>query len=195
MTVLRTTTNGLLRGLMVVRFRLQPLAMLPESPGELSKTYNDHVPFGLDPSKVDNNVPCGPAGAGGGRLAVMFSVGLKVPDTIWLEDGKNDDAVSSKVRVTFVMAFGPPVPAMSTELCPAGPVSNISTSFGNAWLKLLTVTVTSLTIPVTPKILIVDGYGVPGPLSGISMGVVFAKVVVAGKLKLNATVPKLVVPS
>src|SRR5579859_354251 len=63
-------------GLTVVKFRLQPPTIEPESPGESSNTYNAHVPFGDMPLKVPRDATYGPAGAGLGKgAAKVFSVG------------------------------------------------------------------------------------------------------------------------
>src|SRR5438093_1275850 len=46
-----------LMGMRVVKVRLQPWAMLPESPSASSKTYKDQVPLGLEPLKTESVAP------------------------------------------------------------------------------------------------------------------------------------------
>src|SRR5581483_3909613 len=172
--------------------------MLPLSPVELSSTYSDQVPFGLVPVNAERVEPYGGAGAGATKLeANPSSVGLKVPETMGPlgEAGNDNDAASSNVSITLATEYGPPVPPISTAVCPAGPASKASISFGNWWLRLVIVTVTLLTSPANPETLIVEGYGTAGPWSGIVMDPPLPNVLVAGRLKKNETVPRFAVPS
>src|SRR3989442_14497321 len=61
------------------------------------------------------------------------------------------------------------------------------------------VTVTLVTEPVTPETVIVDGYGLPGPLSGVVIGFGFKNVFVildiAPSRKVFVTMPRLLGPS
>src|ERR1700722_12304712 len=153
--------------------------MLPESPGESSRTYNDQMPFGLEALKAPRTVGYGPAGAGTGNGATSAkSEVLFVPETIGPLRGTVAAAASSNVSVRLLTPVPPPALAMSSVSCPLGPTRRISKSFGNWWLKLFKVTVTLLRAPLTPATLIDEGYGWPGPLSGMTMPVELANVLV-----------------
>ena len=56
-------------GLTVISVIDQPPAKLPMSPFPSSKTYNDQVPLGAPPLKVDKVAAYGPAGAGAGNVS------------------------------------------------------------------------------------------------------------------------------
>src|SRR5204863_5459392 len=62
-------TGGAEVGPVVVNVRLQPVAMLPWSPGPSSATYSDHAPFGLVPLKAANAVPYPVAFKGAGNTS------------------------------------------------------------------------------------------------------------------------------
>ena len=54
--------------LVVKMLSSHPPAMVPESPGPPSNTYNDHVPLASVPLKADNTVAYGGVGAGDGYV-------------------------------------------------------------------------------------------------------------------------------
>ena len=61
----------------VVMFNSHPPAMLPRSVPTSSRTYSDHVPFGLEPANVCSKKPlaggAAGAGAGAGNMSVVVS--------------------------------------------------------------------------------------------------------------------------
>lgn len=143
----------------VVIFKHQPPPILPRSPLESSFTYRLQVPFGGVPVKTLNAEAPDGAGAGAGNISApsTTSVGLNVP----LASGPPSDrllaAASSRVMVNPLTALPPPTSERMMAFCPPGPTRSISTSSGNAWLKLFRVTVTVFTNPVLPEIEMFEG--------------------------------------
>src|SRR5689334_2787061 len=108
---------------------IQPPDMLPLSFAASSKTYKDQIPFGADPLKTESAAPYGEAGAGVGRLTLPPPLlGLKVPETTWLDAGKLALAASSKLSVILVTPRVPPTWDITSVLCPAGPANSTFTS-------------------------------------------------------------------
>ena len=103
-------------------------------------------------------------GAGAGNVSrALTLVGLNVPDTSGPASGRLVAAASSSVRVTPLAGELPPTSDMMIAFCPPGATSSMSTSSGNAWLKLFRVTVKLVTVPTKPETFSVDGYGVAVP--------------------------------
>ena len=137
----------------VVIFTHHPPARLPPSPVVSSVTYRLHTPLGSIPLNTLNALPPDGAGAGAGNTSAPPAfVGLNVPLTSGPESGRLLAAASSSVNVTPLTAVEPPTSDMMIAFCPPGPTSNMSMSSGKVWLKLLSVTVTLVTAPVTPEI-------------------------------------------
>src|ERR1043166_4361134 len=113
-----------------------------------------------------------------------------------------DTASSSNVKVMLFTSVPPPVSDISNVFAPVGPTSRMSMSSGNEWLSPVRVTVTLATVPETPDIVIVDGYGDAEPLvplAGMAIAVVFEfeTGVETGTPSVNVLVivPRLVAPS
>jgi len=66
-------------------------------------------------------------------------------------------AASSSVRVIPVTSSPPPTSDMMMAFCPPGPTSRISRSAGKVWLKLFSLTVTLVTVPVRPATVMFEG--------------------------------------
>jgi hypothetical protein len=112
----------------------------------------------LVPLKAERAAPYGPAGAGPAKkvsLPVLRFVGLKVPDTIW--PPVSEAAASSNVSATSETSPPPPTSDISITFCPAGPTTRISMSAGNVWVRLLSVTVARVTVPVRPDTTMGEG--------------------------------------
>jgi hypothetical protein len=144
--------------------------MLPASPPESSVIYNLHKPFGSVPLNTLSAEPPEGTGAGAGNPSPPpILVGLKVPDASGPMSGRLFAAASSSVNVMLLAAVLPPTSDIIMAFCPPGPTSNMSTSSGNTWLRLVSVTVTLATVPVPPEISMIDGYGEAAPLGLIVM--------------------------
>jgi len=133
------------------------------------------VPLGIEPLKIDNADPPNGAGAGAPKVSpVPIFVGWNVPLVKGPASGRAPAAASSSVNVRFVTpGFPPPTSDMMIAFCPLGPTSMTSTSSGNVCEKVLSVTVTFVTVPPAPETTIFDGYGLALPLLGIAIEVVF----------------------
>ena len=142
----------------VVMFRHHPLAMLPPKPPVSSLIYRLHVPVESVPLNTLNALPPDGAGAGAGNVSAPPAfVGLNVPLTSGPESGRLLAAASSNVKVTPLAAEKPPTSDMMMAFWPPGPTSNMSMSSGEAWLKLLSVTVTFVINPGCPDTAMFDG--------------------------------------
>ncbi len=112
--------------------------------------------------------------------------------SIWL-------AASSNVKLTLLTGIPSPASDMSRTVWPPGPTSRISKSDGYVWVSPTRLTVTLVTVPLTPETLIADGYGVAVPMSGAVIDVGFANALVAEPIfpmvRKFVTVPKLFEPS
>ena len=80
------------------------------------------------------------------RLA-RVPLGLNAPDTSGPASGRADAAASSRVSVKFVASVVPPTSDMTTNFCPPGPTSRMSTSSGSVCEKPLSVSVILQTVP------------------------------------------------
>lgn len=122
-------------------------------------------------------------------------VGLNVPETSGPASGRLVAAASSRVKVTLLVGDDPPTSERMIAFCPPGPTSMMSTSSGNAWLKLLRVTVTLLMTSVDPLTIVNgDGYGVAAPPEFIVIEVglhplVHSPVIVTVKLQAPPAFP------
>ena len=152
----------------------QPPANCPSSPFPSSRTYKDHVPFGLVPLNTESaELLQGPAGAGAGNESTSpvspgsTLLGRNVPAPIAPVALSPVAAASERVKSMLLRKFPPPTSERMTAFCPAGPTKSISRSAGYVCEKPRNVTVTALTFPNIPETLIVDGYGVALPTLGI----------------------------
>src|ERR1051325_5921793 len=117
--------------LAVVRDRIQPLAMLPESRLVSSITNRLQAPFGLEPLQPARFVDYEPGGAGDGKAATgKTGVVRFVAVTIVPVAGTDVEASSSSVSITLLMAFAPPSLARINILWPPGAARTMSTSLG-----------------------------------------------------------------
>ena len=120
--------------------------------------------------KVAKVEPYGAAGAGLGKLSppgdvsVRF-VGRNVPEAR-PDTGSAEAAASDNVSVTLLAE---PLPQSDIGIiaCPVGLTSSTSTSLAQVWFRFRNVSVTLLMVPPNPLTLIVEGYGVAAPESGI----------------------------
>src|ERR1043165_8883755 len=120
-------------GSMVVNLRLQPPAIIPVPPCDWSAiTKRDQTPLASVSLKTDKLAGYGPLGAGAGKASAseVKSVGLNIPETIWLASGSAEAALSSKVKVRLEMGRLPPASDISSAFWPCGPTSKISRSSG-----------------------------------------------------------------
>ena len=120
------------------------------------------MPIGEVPLNDERTLEYGPAGAGAGplkstRFAVAPNVGRNEPVTIWVSSGRSEPAASSNVRFTLFTSSEPPVSVIRRTRCPAGPTTMASMSSGNVCVIPVIVTLTSVTLPLNPATLIVDG--------------------------------------
>ena len=109
------------------------------------------------PLKTESTEPPAGAGAGAGNVSpVPRLVGLNVPVTnaavVMLLA-----AASSSVRVTFTASVPLPTSDMMMAFCPPGPTSKMSMSAGKVWDKLLSLTVTRVTVPPNPETAMFEG--------------------------------------
>lgn len=158
----------------------QPPDRLPPSELKASTTYSDHVPLGLVPLKADKAaVTLVGTGAGEGKLSpAEIFVGRYVPEVSGAADmGMAEE--SSRVRTKPDTAVEPPTSDSIIVFCPPGPTRSMSTSLGNVWPKPFSLTVTFVTVPVSPATVTFDGYGDAVPELGIVMAAVLAAVVQA----------------
>src|SRR5262245_23513116 len=130
------------------------------SPLVSSTVYRLQTPFGLVPLKVARVVALNGVGAGAGKVSApsLTLVGLNAPVPTAPEFGIVPAAASSKVRVP--LTGKPPELAtsdISTRFWPAGPTSNTSMSWAIGWDNPVRITLTSVTTPVIPLIVIGDG--------------------------------------
>ena len=136
-----------------------PPAKLPESLCLSSTTYSAHVPFGSVPLKAVNVEALvlifAGAGAGNESLVEPLLVGLNVPVT----NGVVMElvAASSSVRVTSVTSLLLPTSDMMVAVSPPGPTSRMSMSSGKVWDRLLSLTVTFVTVPHWPATTMFEG--------------------------------------
>src|SRR5262245_18433677 len=72
-------------------------------------------------------------------------------------------------------------------------------SSGNVWVRLVSVTVTLVTVPMRPETEMVEGYGVAEPTLGMVIAPVLENKLVAGGAEPSVNVlviePKLIAPS
>src|SRR5262245_60127711 len=95
-------------------------------------------------------------------------------------------ARSSKVTFTF-SSGGAPAADIRIVFWPVGPETRESISCGKPWLMFANVTATFPTVPVTPEMLIVDGYGRAVLTSRMTIAPVLEKLRVFGKPKTKLT--------
>src|SRR4029453_6258087 len=72
------------------------------------------------------------------------------------------------------MSSAPPTSDIRTRLLPFGATSRMSVSSGKVLVKLFSVTVTLVTVPVSPPTEILAGYGLPVPDPAESLMVITA---------------------
>jgi hypothetical protein len=113
--------------------------------------------LGLVPLKIVKADPPAGTGAGAGKVSpVPRFVGLNVP-VLKREEGRLLAAASSRVRVTFVTSSAPPTSDIMMAFCPPGPTNRMSMSEGKVWARLLSFTVTFVTVPPKPATDMFDG--------------------------------------
>src|SRR6185369_3226695 len=116
------------------------------------------MPFGFVPLKTDSAELPDDAGAGAGKLSLdPLLVGLNVPDGIGESAGREWAAKSSRVIVALFSTWSPPTSDMMVALCPSGPTSKISTSFGESRRRSVSCTVIRFTLVPMPETLIIEG--------------------------------------
>ena len=145
------------------------LAIEPMSPPASSTRYRLHVPFADIPSNVDRSTFPDGAGAGAGKMspAIQFA-GRYEPDVIWAASGSCVAASSSSVMSTPETSSPPPASDIGiTFVAAVGETSRMSMSSGNVCVSPLIVRFRSVIVPLEPETTHVDGYGTPGPESGI----------------------------
>ena len=97
-------------------------------------------------------------------------------------------AKSSNCRFTPETAKPPPASESSITFWPPGPTSSMSMSAGTVWVRLLRVTCTRTTWPLTPETNRVEGYGVALVLSRMVIGAGLTKRVCAANGSLSVIV-------
>ena len=112
------------------------------------------------PLNTDRADPPDGTGAGAAKVSAgAWFVGWNVPDVSAPRSDSGDAAASSNTSVTLVMSVLPPASDIMMAFAPVGPTSSTSTSSGNVWLRLLSVTVTFEIVPAKPETPMLDGYG------------------------------------
>lgn len=153
-------------------FRHHPPLMLPPSSPVSSITKSFQTPLAFVPLNTLSAEPPEGAGAGGLKPSTPSKfVGLNVPETRGPLSGKLVAAASASVKVTLVAAVPPPTSDKMIAFWPPGPTSSMSTSSGKVWLRLFSVTDTLATVPITPEIEMLEGYGDAIPLGLMVMDV------------------------
>jgi hypothetical protein len=107
-------------------------------------------------------------------VSAAQSVGLNVPLAAAVLQGIVAAAASENVSVRLLAPTLPPTSDMSTTFLPFGPVIRMSTSAATVWENPEIVAVTAVRAPETPDAVMLDGYGVAGPMKGKIEGVVIA---------------------
>ena len=109
-------------------------AMLPVALAVSSWRYRLHVPFGLEPSKVERAPSSLTGGAGSGKKSTPSLAKKlarrKLPELRALASGSGLADSSSSARVTPGVGLYPPVSDMTITFAPLGPTSTTSRSSG-----------------------------------------------------------------